>query len=172
MPALQIKASPRPQAGFVETLAFPVVQRSVTWPYPFPQPPNTDAGAHGTQWYDRYGRPHQGTLPEYAIFWALEQLGQDFTFQSSMMGGRATLGGAITDFIVPPGLAIRVMGEYWHYAQGRGKVVIDLIQQGQLESMGFEVINIDDTNALANPLQYTRWALEGTDRSRLARGDF
>lgn len=60
-----------------------------------------------------------GTVPELCIYDGLEQRKVSFEFQSSQMGGRHWLGGAVVDFILynisPNGIyVIRVQGEYWH----------------------------------------------------------
>ena len=98
------------------------------------------------------------TIPERAVYGALTKLGIDFTTQVSMMGGRQERGGAVIDFQIPSlALIIRVVGTYWHSsseAQSR-----DMLQKIALESSGWRVIDISDTNALANARFYVEDAL-------------
>ena len=147
---------------------------SEQWPYSFP-PPNGDAGgrlAFAVSWYSKDGTLNQGTLPEYAIFWALEKLGAEFSFQSSLMGGRHMIGGVVADFIVfspVPNLIIRVQGEYFHYQQGQGKIMEDFLQKVALQSRHFIVIDIDALPALANPINMVQLAFAGIDQSQGAR---
>lgn len=82
------------------------------------------------------------------------------------------LGGAVADFMVfspVPNLIIRVQGEYFHYQQGRGKIMQDFAQKITLESRNFRVVDIDAKPALANPIQMVQLAFAGIDRSQLMR---
>jgi len=71
----------------------------------------------------------------------LDKHGIEYQFQTSLMGGFYSLGGAVVDFIIPEGnLAWRVMGEYYHL-----QVEIrshDAIQREMLTAMGFTVVDI------------------------------
>jgi len=141
------------------------------WPYKFPRPLGT-AGRF-TIWLDRHGVLQQGTLPEYAVFWALEKAYAAFSFQTSKLGGRLELGGAVADFIISepvPYLIIRVQGEYFHYEQGEERKGKDLIQKEALHSKGYTVIDIDAEDALRDPRRYVNDALAGLDRSRAMGG--
>lgn len=116
-----------------------------------------------------------GTAPEWAVYWALTKLGyrdgEDFTFQSSQLGVRYEAGAAIVDFLIyarQPLLVIRVQGEYWHYEQGGSRMAVDLFQRQELESKGFEVVDVDEDMVLRDPLFYVRAALEGIEHSRAA----
>lgn len=61
----------------------------------------------------------QATLPELCAYAWLNRRGIAFEFQTSLMGGRQTSGGAVIDFLVM-GLSSnghyvwRIQGEYWH----------------------------------------------------------
>ncbi len=113
------------------------------------------------------------TEPEWAIYWALLRLGYkpgvDFDFQSSQLGGRLERGGMVLDFIItePLGLAINVEGEYWHYGHGSDKRAKDRAQRIQAASLGLFVVYVDERDARANPIYYTREALAGIDHSRM-----
>ena len=58
----------------------------------------------------------EGSGPEYIAFQEFVRLGkqpgQDFTYQSPMMGGRMDKGGVVIDFLFtdPPDLAVNVQG--------------------------------------------------------------
>ena len=64
----------------------------------------------------------------------------DFQFQTSMSGGFYELGGIVVDFLLPErGIAIRVMGEYYHRgAVPEGKAEI---QREELTAMGWIVVD-------------------------------
>ena len=65
-----------------------------------------------------------GSVPEYVAFQTFIELGlepgQDFTYQSPLMGGRMDKGGVVLDFLFsnPPDLAVNVQGVYYHYEFG------------------------------------------------------
>lgn len=76
-----------------------------------------------------------GTLPELLTYDWLERRRRDFDFQSSLMGGRLIMGGAVADFLindlVPGGLVVwRVQGDYWHTLPEREAA--DFYQREQL----------------------------------------
>lgn len=89
----------------------------------------------------------RGTLPERIMYRALItvmrfQPDADFTFQSSMQGGRMELGGIVADFVFPYlRIIIQVQGPTHNEFLRKRK---DEEQQGILESMGFKVYNIED----------------------------
>ena len=65
----------------------------------------------------------------------------DFQFQTSLMGGFYSLGGAVVDFLFPNRmLAWRVHGEYWH--SGVEKRGSDLIQKELLANLGYTVVDL------------------------------
>ena len=90
-----------------------------------------------------------GTLPERIFFKALLDRGMregiDFTFQSSLQGGRLFLGGMVADFILTTrSLIVRIQGRKWHtgFEQERK----DDFQRDILEGMGYHVLDLfDDT---------------------------
>lgn len=76
-----------------------------------------------------------GTLPELLTYHWLERKGRLFDFQSSLMGGRLIMGGAVADFLiqdlVPGGLVVwRVQGDYWHTQPERARS--DFLQKERL----------------------------------------
>lgn len=108
-----------------------------------------------------------GSLPEWLIYWALLKLGlkDQFTYQSSRMGGRMVKGGAILDFYFADlRLAINVQSIYYHYVTAARRMA-DALQRAQLEGMGIKVIYIMESAALSNPLFYVKEALRGIDHS-------
>ena len=120
---------------------------------PFPDPPPT--------WL--------GTLPEWAIYWAHLVLGrkegQDFAYQFMIDPGM------IVDFYeYDLNIVIEVQGLYWHYGQGGYKIGTDLERKINAEARGFQLIYIDEDDALESPIYYVREALLGRDHSRVTRG--
>ena len=115
----------------------------------------------------------RGSKPEWAVYWALEKLGRkegvDFFYQSPFAGGRLNRGGAIIDFVLPAeNIGIRVQGVYWHYAKGDSRA-LDQVQRLAIEGSGMRVVDIDEDDALENPMPVTRDAVRGIDRSRRSR---
>lgn len=117
-----------------------------------------------------------GTRPEFLCFQALVRLGKipevDFTFQSSLFGGRVEKGGLIIDFLFsdPPDLAISVLGSYFHYVLGGGTRGRDLINREILAQQGLTLIFIDDVDLEEDAIRVVGEALQFQDRSKLARG--
>lgn len=108
-----------------------------------------------------------GTLPERILYQALQRIlrlsaDADFTFQSSLEGGRTELGGIVADFVFPYLMVvIQVQGpthtEYLRHAK-------DQEQKGILESMGYTVWDITDKQC------YDEYALEDWLRRHFALG--
>lgn len=120
---------------------------------PFPDPPMT--------W--------EGTLPEWAIYWAHLALGkkadQDFEYQYFLDPG------TILDFWeYDLNIGIEVQGLYWHYMLGGWKIGDDLQRKIRAESLGITLVYIDEDDALESPIYYLREALLGRDHSRATRG--
>lgn len=112
----------------------------------------------------------QGSGAEWAIYWALSSLKEDFQFQVPLMGGRIEAGGTVVDFYLPAYLLlIRVQGIHWHYEIQPQRAQDDILKLA-LESKGFQVIDIDEDMALRDPIYYTKEALRGQDHSRRAGG--
>ena len=116
------------------------------------------------------------SLPEYLAFTALIKLGKDpgvdFTYQSPLMGGRMTKGGAVIDFefINPPDLAVNVQGVYYHYEFGVEQKARDIITRAQMAGQGITLVFIDEDDIMQDPEYYVREALNYRDHSRMARG--
>jgi hypothetical protein len=117
-----------------------------------------------------------GSLPEYVAYQAFiglgKQPGQDFTYQSSMMGGRMDKGGTIIDFLFsePPGLAVNIQGVYYHYEFGVESRARDLLARVTLAGESITLIFIDDEDLMKDPQYYCREALNFRDHSRLGGG--
>jgi very-short-patch-repair endonuclease len=125
--------------------------------YPWPPPPDWTL-AHPV-----------GTEPEWAIYWAHNQLGLfegiDFTYQDGIFG-HSTLAASLDFLEYDPPLAIEVQGEFAHYKLGASKLVADLDRRLLLESLGFPVIFIDEPDAERDPVFYLTEALKGIDHSK------
>lgn len=114
-----------------------------------------------TQDYDflKWEAEWGGTLPEYVAFRWLEHKGlvsyEDFQFQSSSMGGRQMLGGAVVDFDFPAyRLAWRIQGEKWHVGDP-AKEASDELQKLALTMHGYTVIDVFAQDVL----ERTEWVL-------------
>jgi hypothetical protein len=118
-----------------------------------------------------------GTAPELVVYSILVRLGYkpnvDFVFQSVQFGGRIERGGQIVDFFFdnPPGLAISVLGEYFHYTLRGGSRAHDLAERAQLAEVGITLIFIDEGDLMGPQAEwFVREALQFRDHSRIARG--
>ena len=117
-----------------------------------------------------------GSLPEYIAYITFEQLGkipgEDFSYQSSRMGGRLDKGGVGLDFVFtnPPDLAVNVQGVYYHYETGVNTQARDMFARAQVEGAGVRLIFIDDDDLFRDPEYYCREALNYRDHSRMAGG--
>ena len=100
--------------------------------------------------------------PELIVMGWLTRNKIQFSFQSWMAGGLYELGGAVVDFTLDElGIALRVMGSYWH--RGISKSGRDLIQKEMLESEGWRVIDIWEED-IRNRLEQTmRLAIVGIE---------
>lgn len=117
------------------------------------------------------------TLPEWMVYrWllahGLREVG-DFVFQSSQLGGRIHLGGAVADFTLPhlvgaAGLALRVQGLYWHYST-QDEIDKGVTQKAALEAQGWTVIDLDEDDCYERLDYIMQEALKGVDHSRLTR---
>jgi hypothetical protein len=105
-------------------------------------PADTEIGRKYLHWFATWG----GTFPEFLSFEWLEkrglQVGEDFIFQSSRMGGRQLYGGAVVDFDFPDRLlAWRIQGEHFHIGNP-AKEASDIMQKMSLEIYGYTVIDV------------------------------
>ena len=117
-----------------------------------------------------------GSIPEYVAYSTFIELGrepgQDFTYQSPVMGGRLDKGGFIIDFMFtdPPDLAINVQGVYYHYEFGVEAKARDVMARASLAGQNITLKIIDDDHLLSDPRYYCREALNYRDHSRLGGG--
>ena len=117
-----------------------------------------------------------GSLPEFLVDEELRRLGLrsgfDYTYQSSAFGGRQELGGAVLDFEFnnPPGLAISVLGVYYHFIFEGGSQVDENLRREQLAGLNITLIFIEDGHILDDVQYYVGEALQYRDHSRLGRG--
>jgi hypothetical protein len=98
----------------------------------------------------------------------------DFTFQSSMLGGRMELGGLVADFVFPQIKVILQVQGYWHTITMEHQVRDDE-QVLILQSLGYEVLEvwpntIEDPAALDYWLDKNIMTLWGTSSQGLASG--
>ena len=118
----------------------------------------------------------EGSVPEYLTYQTLEKVGkvpgEDFTYQSPLLGGRITKGGVVIDFDFtnPPDLAINVQGVYFHYQFGVETGARDRMARAQLAGEGKQLIFIDEDDLLEDPDYYVLEALRYRDHSRLGGG--
>ena len=118
----------------------------------------------------------QGSGPEYVAYQTFIELGrepgQDFTYQSPLMGGRLDKGGFVIDFMFtdPPDLAINVQGVYYHYEFGVEAKARDVMARASLAGQNITLIFIDDDDLMSDPRYYCREALNYRDHSRLGGG--
>ena len=117
------------------------------------------------------------TSPEIVCYNVLVRLGYhpdvDFVFQSVQFGGRQVAGGQVVDFFFtnPPGLAVGVMGEYFHYRLRGGSRPHDLAARVELALVGTTLIFIDEDDLMGAQAEwFVREALQFRDHSKLARG--
>ena len=117
-----------------------------------------------------------GSLPEYIAYTTFQSFGlepgQDFVYQSPLMGGRIEKGGLVLDFLFsnPPDLAVNIQGVYYHYEFGvetRGR---DVVARQQVAGQGVTLIFIDEDDILTDARYYCREALRYRDHSRMAGG--
>ncbi len=118
----------------------------------------------------------EGSVPEYVAYTTFIQIGlepgQDFTYQSPLMGGRLDKGGSIVDFLFnnPPDLAVNVQGVYYHYELGVEAKARDMTARASLAGQDIKLIFIDDDDLLRDPTYYCREALNYRDHSRIGGG--
>ena len=117
-----------------------------------------------------------GSLPEYIAYTTFISLGKDpnrdFSYQSSLMGGRLDKGGAVLDFMFydPPDLAVNIQGVYYHYETGVSTQARDLMIRAMVSGEGITLVFIDDDDLFSDPTYYCREALNYRDHSRVTGG--
>jgi hypothetical protein len=117
-----------------------------------------------------------GSMPEYVAYQTFIELGrrpgEDFTYQSPLMGGRMDKGGIILDFLFtnPPDLAVNVQGVYYHYEFGVEAKARDIMARASLAGQNLTLVFIDDDDLMSDPRYYCREALNYRDHSRLGGG--
>ncbi len=117
-----------------------------------------------------------GSVPEWLTYESLQKAGkipgQDFTYQSPLLGGRISKGGVVIDFDFnnPPDLAINVQGVYFHYQFGVETGARDRMARAQLAGEGKQLIFIDEDDLYNDTDYYVLEALRYRDHSRLGGG--
>lgn len=89
-----------------------------------------------------------GTLPERIVYKSLTDRhltpGSDFTFQSSLQGGRMDLGGMVADFLFErPPFIIRIQGQFWHgqFDRETGDLIHGDLGQGRRDDEQGQILN-------------------------------
>ena len=117
-----------------------------------------------------------GSIPEYVAYQTFIELGlqpgEDFTYQSPLLGGRMDKGGVVLDFLFtnPPDLAVHVQGVYYHYEFGVEAQARDVMARTSMAGQNLTLIFIDDDDLIRDPRYYCREALNYRDHSRLGGG--
>ena len=117
-----------------------------------------------------------GSVPEWLTYESLQKAGkipgQDFTYQSPLLGGRIQKGGVVIvfDFSNPPDLAINVQGVYFQYQFGVETSARDRMARAQLAGEGKQLIFIDEDDLYNDTDYYVLEALRYRDHSRLGGG--
>lgn len=146
----------RAKAGLADALA-PAQQQGLNAP---PPQPETGPFAVGL-----------ATKPEWYVNWGLlrngKKLGQDYNYRGEVKLISSLATAAQLDFTMLDGtqLAIEVQGIHWHYELGFNKIAMDEVRRTELVSSGWTVIQIDEDDALRDPVYYVREALSGRDHS-------
>lgn len=118
----------------------------------------------------------RGSLQERIFYKALEahgfQSGIDFTFQSSMMGGRMEFGGLVADFVFPLVKVIVQVQSAWHKMSSANEMR-DRDQSILLRNLGYQVleiwpVDIMDSRRLDDWIQRNVMYLHGTNRQALS----
>ena len=121
----------------------------------------------------------EGSGPEYVAYQMFIELGkrpgEDFTYQSPLLGGRLDKGGFVIDFLFtnPPDLGINVQGVYYHYQKypdGVETKARDVLARVSLAGQNITLVFIDDDDLLKDPRYYCSEALSYRDHSRLGGG--
>lgn len=116
----------------------------------------------------------QGTLPEWAIFYAHGQMelveGRDFVFQYQVGHPNDPESARLDFYERDIDLGINVNGIFFHYLFGGYKIESDLEQQVRLQASGFQMVYIDELMALNDPVYYLSEARQFRDHSLMARG--
>ena len=87
-----------------------------------------------------------GSVPEYIAYSTFVKIGlepgQDFTYQSPLMGGRLDKGGFVIDFMFnePPDLAVNVQGVYYHYEFGIEAKARDVMARAALAGQNITLV--------------------------------
>jgi hypothetical protein len=111
------------------------------------------------------------TKPEWYVNWGLTRLGKkngvDFNYRGEVELIASLATQAQLDFTMLDGsqIAIEVQGLHWHYELGFNKIAMDAVRRTELIAAGWHVIQIDEDDALRNPVYYVQEALAGRDHS-------
>jgi len=130
---------------------------------PIDEPSEPETNEKFQAWRAQY----HGSYPEYLVFTELEKMGfeygVDFQYQSSELGGRQRLGGAVVDFELPLyHIAGRVQGEYWHLRTAETREH-DITQELLLMGRGWTVVDMMATEIVVRARVIVRMFLEGRE---------
>jgi very-short-patch-repair endonuclease len=111
------------------------------------------------------------TKPEWYVNWGLVRNGKknglDYNYRGEVKFLSSLATAAQLDFTMIDGsqIAIEVQGIHWHYELGFDKIAQDRVRRTELVSAGWVVIQIDEDDALRDPVYYVKEALAGRDHS-------
>ena len=105
------------------------------------------------------------TEPEKKVYFALVKIGEQFTFQSQMLGFPGAKGSTRADFTLPQlGLVLRVVGEYWHsFPETKAR---DQLQKIALSTEGWLVIDLMESDIMRDVDFYVQEAILGKSYAR------
>jgi hypothetical protein len=111
------------------------------------------------------------TKPEWYVNWGLQRNGKrkgvDYNYRGEVEFLSSLATAAQLDFTMIDGtqIAIEVQGIHWHYELGFNKIAQDEVRRTELVASGWMVIQIDEDDALRDPVYYVKEALAGRDHS-------
>jgi hypothetical protein len=111
------------------------------------------------------------TKPEWYVNWGLIRNGKknhiDYNYRGEVRFLSSLATATQLDFTMIDGsqIAFEVQGLHWHYELGFNKIAQDRVRRTELVASGWVVIQIDEDDALRDPVYYVREALAGRDHS-------
>lgn len=115
-----------------------------------------------------------GTRPEWAVYWALLMLklspAADFQYQANLPGVEMSYYSTLDFYLPDLRIGIEVQGTFWHIGLGSDRSYTDTLRRVSYAQQGVTVVLIDEPDALADPIYFTREALAGNDYSVQSKG--
>ena len=105
--------------------------------------------------------------PEQIVYAWLTIHNVEFRMQAKLLGGFLEAGGQVADFLLDSlGLAIRVMGVYWHEQQGIDAQYRDRMGKINLMGLGYMVVDVWEDKLKDNADYVLERALQGEELPR------